>query len=162
MFSIRLMFCSMSLCGQQASASCPTCRSIQFPVQLQSCSSRGLLWLKSPQPVSLTLKLLLNCYSRTSAFCKTRPGIIEIYKHHCAHIQPQECKLTLSQKCLFLISGLQWLVRPSRWQWSRSCWRVFLYYIKTNQNKSLWPWSVKEREGSRARDLQTSQSQYDH
>lgn len=37
-----LMLCFAFLCVQQGTVSCPTCRSTQFPVQLQSCSSRKL------------------------------------------------------------------------------------------------------------------------
>ncbi len=67
--------------------------------------------------------------------------------------------IMITKYLLILGLGLQWRVKPSRWQWSRSCWRAFLSFTRTNQSKSPWPWSVKGREGSRARDQQTSLSQ---
>lgn len=90
--------------------------------------------------------------------------------HTCRHRSALSCttlyiwlytKQKLTTK-VHVLSGLQCRVKPSRWRWNRNCWKASLYFIRTDLSRSPWPWSVKGREGSRARDRRTSLSQYEH
>lgn len=86
----------------------------------------------------------------------------EMHVFVCTHKSMRiQCHTLITKHLFVLVSGLQWHAKPSRWRWSRSCWRAFLCCIRTNQSRSPWPWSVKGREDSRVRDRRTSLSLYD-